>query len=257
MEEVEYDAFSFTDPVFIEINSPFDGFMDAFADGCSVQIISYACDPPSFTEDSFQSMSHSIKVYYPDNKSWIGVAGKTYGAPDEVVWIPYSCNDHHMTKSEMILPTCTEDGEFYYQCDSCGVREDIPYIYLLTDVNVEEDSENYEMFYFKDPFHRLQYIEATNEIAAHWHCDRCEKDYLDAACTQEMTDDGVLMTGDCNNDKTVDAKDLTALARHLAKIEMISDVQILKNADTNRDGVVTALDLTQLAKYVAKIITAF
>ena len=65
------------------------------------------------------------------------------------------------------------------------------------------------------------------------------------------------LLGDINNDKSVDAKDLTALARHLAKIEVITDSARLKAADTNKDGSVTAVDLTQLAKYVARIISSF
>ena len=68
----------------------------------------------------------------------------------------------------------------------------------------------------------------------------------------EKTEDWIL--GDVNKDKAVDAKDLTALGRHLAKIEIISDEVALNAADTNRDGGITAVDLTQLAKYVAKII---
>lgn len=68
----------------------------------------------------------------------------------------------------------------------------------------------------------------------------------------EKNDDWML--GDVNKDKTVDAKDLTALARHLAKIEVITNDVQLKNCDTTRDGSVSAEDLTQLAKYVAKII---
>ena len=68
----------------------------------------------------------------------------------------------------------------------------------------------------------------------------------------EKTEDWIL--GDVNKDKAVDAKDLTALARHLAKIEIISDEVALNAADTNRDGGVAAGDLTKLAKFVAKII---
>ena len=65
-----------------------------------------------------------------------------------------------------------------------------------------------------------------------------------------------LLLGDVNGDGDVDAKDLTALAKHLAKIETITDEKLLSNADTNQDGKVSAEDLTKLAKYIAKIISS-
>lgn len=62
------------------------------------------------------------------------------------------------------------------------------------------------------------------------------------------------LLGDVNGDSVVQADDLTTLARHLAKIQIITDDSLLKNADTTKDGVLSAEDLTNLAKYVAKII---
>ena len=61
------------------------------------------------------------------------------------------------------------------------------------------------------------------------------------------------LLGDVNLDGTIDAKDLTVLARHSAKIEYITDSRALANADINKDGNVTASDLTKLARHVAKI----
>ncbi len=63
------------------------------------------------------------------------------------------------------------------------------------------------------------------------------------------------LLGDVNGDNTVDAKDLTVLARHVAKIELITDAMLLQNADVTGEGQVTAADLTKLARYVAKIIS--
>ena len=65
----------------------------------------------------------------------------------------------------------------------------------------------------------------------------------------------VISLGDVNNDDAVDASDLTALARHVAKIEQITDTNLLKAADVTKDGEVNASDLTMLARFVAKIIT--
>ena len=64
----------------------------------------------------------------------------------------------------------------------------------------------------------------------------------------------IVVLGDVNLDKDVNAKDLTALARHVAKIQLITDRNALLNADVNGDGAIDAKDLTKLARYVAKII---
>ena len=63
------------------------------------------------------------------------------------------------------------------------------------------------------------------------------------------------LTGDVNGDGEVNASDLTALARHVAKIETITDETLLQNADVTQDGEVSADDLTHLARFVAKIIS--
>ena len=63
--------------------------------------------------------------------------------------------------------------------------------------------------------------------------------------------------GDCNGDGEIFSDDLTVLARHVARIDTISDDTLLHNADTNQDGNVDADDLTHLAKYIARIIDTF
>ena len=60
--------------------------------------------------------------------------------------------------------------------------------------------------------------------------------------------------GDVNADGFVTASDLTVLARHVAKIEVMADSQALQNADVTGDGKINAEDLTHLARYVAEII---
>ena len=55
---------------------------------------------------------------------------------------------------------------------------------------------------------------------------------------------------DLNGDEIVDSADLTTLARHIAKIELITDTDKLKLADVNGDKLVNAADLTALAQYI-------
>ena len=67
----------------------------------------------------------------------------------------------------------------------------------------------------------------------------------------------IYLIGDVNGDGAITADDLTALARHVAKISIITDTAALARCDVTKDGSVTADDLTMLARYVAKIISSF
>ncbi len=67
---------------------------------------------------------------------------------------------------------------------------------------------------------------------------------------------GVSVPGDLNGDGEVDASDLTILARHVGKVEYITDETAIVNADVTGDGNVDASDLTKLAQYVGKIISS-
>ena len=63
------------------------------------------------------------------------------------------------------------------------------------------------------------------------------------------------LLGDVNGDGSVTAADLTSLARHVAKIEVITEKENLLRADVTGEGDVSANDLTKLARYIAKIIS--
>ena len=63
------------------------------------------------------------------------------------------------------------------------------------------------------------------------------------------------MKGDLDLDGDVDAADLTLLARHLGRIELLTDSTALDNADVNSDGAIDSYDLTKHARYIGKIIT--
>lgn len=76
----------------------------------------------------------------------------------------------------------------------------------------------------------------------------------DSNVTENVT---IYLIGDVNGDGAITADDLTALARHVAKISIITDTAALARCDVTKDGSVTADDLTMLARYVAKIISSF
>ncbi len=67
---------------------------------------------------------------------------------------------------------------------------------------------------------------------------------------------GADVPGDLNGDGEVDASDLTILARHVGKVDTITDETALANADVTADGDVDTSDLTKLAQYVGKIISS-
>lgn len=98
-------------------------------------------------------------------------------------------------------------------------------LYLIKRIRLESNGDPMVRQYFEDVYQPYFYLNDESELI-----------------------------GDVNGTNQVDAEDLTILARHLAKIDMISSTALLNNADTNKDGAVTAEDLTRLAKYVAKII---
>ena len=62
------------------------------------------------------------------------------------------------------------------------------------------------------------------------------------------------MLGDVDLSGAVDAQDLTALARHVARISVLEEPMQMTNADVTGDGMVGADDLTKLARYIARII---
>ena len=62
-----------------------------------------------------------------------------------------------------------------------------------------------------------------------------------------------LLAGDVNLDGQVTAADLTVMARHVAKIELITEQDSLANAEVTGDSQLYAEDLTKLARHVAKI----
>ena len=65
----------------------------------------------------------------------------------------------------------------------------------------------------------------------------------------------ILLLGDVDMDGQRSAADVTAIGRHLAKLETITDPYALVLADTNRDGSLSAADATRLGQFIAKLIS--
>lgn len=66
-----------------------------------------------------------------------------------------------------------------------------------------------------------------------------------------------IILGDVDLDNDVDAQDLTIMARHVGRIEMLEDATAVANGDVNSDGAIDANDLTKHARYVGRIISSW
>lgn len=67
---------------------------------------------------------------------------------------------------------------------------------------------------------------------------------------------GKVMIGDVTCDGVRKGDDLTALARHFAKLDVLVDgTEAWVNADTTQDGELKGNDLTKLARFFAKLLT--
>lgn len=88
-----------------------------------------------------------------------------------------------------------------------------------------------------------------------------DKSYIDGMLKYTYTfpateGDGDVLKGDVNLDGEVTVTDATALLRHVARIETITDAQALANAEVTNDDELTVTDATKILRYVARIINS-
>ena len=163
-------------------------------------------------------------------------------------------------------PSCTKTGETLFTCTVCKATE--------IGVSAKLDGHSFGAWQdYNDIKHKRMCDCGETEYENHnWDdgttvsgvttitCYDCkyQKAFVDTGDEPEIDENlpggsftGIL--GDVNLDGEIDAKDLTLLARHVAKIEYITDPKALINADINKDGGVSSEDLTKLARHVAKI----
>lgn len=161
-----------------------------------------------------------------------------------------SCN---LESAELTIgETNAEDNEKFIISVECGSNGQI----VCDESNVVETGDNRTYSILPDSGYEVEEVIADGiskgAVSTYTFEDIRENHTLKATFREKITS---YLLGDVNGDNQVDAKDLTTLARHVAKIELITESDFLMRADTNQDGVVDAADLTHLARYVAKIIT--
>ncbi len=129
---------------------------------------------------------------------------------------------------------------------------------FVASATIIEASTQYEDF--SDEYITKTDDEKTLLISHFWNSGEVQADgtvkytCLKSDCNKTYTGGGLIL-GDVDNNGKIEAADITALARHVAKINIIENNNILEQCcDTTHDKNVTAEDITRLARYVAKII---
>ncbi len=144
--------------------------------------------------------------------------------------------------------TCTEDGlkVMVTRCTECGEELD------RQDVTIKAEG------------HKLNFVPevpatATKDgVKAHYACENCDKLFVDADGTQEVTAESLVIPaqfvrGDVNNDGTFDANDVTTLQRVLVELDVPVYNEVV--ADVTGDGVIDARDVTLMQRVIVKMTT--
>lgn len=120
-------------------------------------------------------------------------------------------------------------------------------------ISVKANSQTIVAFTLSEPtseFYRIDVAEQIGEVNIANNSDFC------VLWDDTEEDDGGYLLGDADKDGTVTMNDATMVARHVAKIELITDPVSLANAEVTGDAGLTMDDATKIARYVAKIISS-
>ena len=135
-------------------------------------------------------------------------------------------------------------------------------VYAGTDAEPDETSETLEIV-IEVVGHTCTFAKYEFDEDSHWQVCECGKtidntdwdhDFTNGDCVCGAKKPATGLKGDIDLDGEVGPSDLTALAKHLAEIEFITDATAAFNADVTGDDEIGPDDLTKLAQYMAEII---
>ena len=135
-------------------------------------------------------------------------------------------------------------------------------VYAGTDAEPDETSETLEIV-IEVVGHTCTFAKYEFDEDSHWQVCECGKmidntdwdhDFTNGDCVCGAKKPATGLKGDIDLDGEVGPRDLTALAKHLAEIEFITDATAAFNADVTGDDEIGPDDLTKLAQYMAEII---
>ena len=196
-------------------------------------------------------------ICYPASKS-----GSAYTIPDSVTSIANGAFNCCVNIASVVIPdgvTTIGNGTFY-GCDSLTSIEipdsvtsigDYAFAWCssLTSIEISES-----VTYIGDDAFEDSALETIYGYAGSYAETYANENGYEFISLDETDPESVTLLGDINGDSEVNAADLTALSRHVAKIETITNSTLLANSDLDHNGIIEAADLTILSRYVAKII---
>ena len=195
-----------------------------------LQTLIFEGSAPEVHNNAFWTENSDLTISYPcGDASWEEARNtwgpaRVFGNVEDAVWEMR----HGEYEAVVTNPTCTEQGYTTHNCAGCGDS--------YTDSYVDPTGHSWgQWVVVEEPTEE----EPGQKQRACEHCGHTE--------TESIPRLGVV-SGDCNGDDKINAKDVVLLRQHLAGWEVEIDPE---NADCNNDGKVNAKDVVLLRQYLA------
>lgn len=165
----------------------------------------------------------------------------------------------NLTAHAAVAPTCkTEGNSAYWSCTCGSFYSDAAATSPIAEGSwiLAVDPDNHEST-------EVTYTDNGETHSATYNCcggayvTNEDHDFTNGDCACGAVKPVTGLKGDVNLDDMVTSADLTALARHIGRLDTLTDATAIGNADTTGDGLVTSADLTKLARYIGRLISGW